>query len=223
MVNQKDMSWLKKKERLFTSDVTENFVSVTDIKHFIYCPRIIYFEKVLHVEPQLGSQQEESKRIHEELEEKELRRKGAILYSKELENAEKFFRVPLTSKKLRLQGTIDCIIKFGNEYIPIDYKNMESNKGKPWTDHKYQLVAYALLIEENYQAIVKRGYINYIPEKLAVKIDITPTMKTHVKRILTQIEEIIQKEKPPPIRVAKEKCTGGCGYKWICNPEGWIT
>ena len=203
---------------MFTSDLAESFISVTDIKHFLYCPRIIYFEKVLHAEPQLGSQQEESKKIHEELEEKELRRKGAILYSKELENAEKFFRIPLTSKKLRLQGTIDCIIKSGNEYIPVDYKNMESNKGKPWADHKYQLVAYALLIEENYKTTVKRGYINYIPEKLTVKINLTPTMKTHVKRILTQIEEIIQEEKLPQIRIAKEKCTGGCGYKRVCKP-----
>lgn len=218
MVSQKDMSWLKKKEKLFTSDLTENFISATDIKHFLYCPRIIYFEKVLHVEPQLGSQQEESKKLHEKLEEKELRRKGATLYSKEIKTAEKFFRIPLTSKKLKLQGTVDCIIKHGNEYIPVDYKNMESNKGKPWIDHKYQLVVYALLIEENYQTIVKRGYINYIPEKLTVKIDITPTMKIHVKRILTQIEEIIQKEKLPSIKTAKEKCSGGCGYKWICKP-----
>ncbi|MCX8176075.1 MAG: CRISPR-associated protein Cas4 [Candidatus Bathyarchaeota archaeon] len=209
---------MKKKERLFTSDVAEGFISTTDIKHFIYCPRIVYFEKVLHVEPQLGSQQEESKKIHEKLEEEELRRKGAILYSKELENVEKFFKVPLTSKKLNLQGVIDCIIKSDNEYIPVDYKNMESNKGKPWIDHKYQLAAYALLIEENYNTIVKKGYINYTTEKLTTKVDITPTIKTHIKRILTQIEEIIKKEKPPLIRVVKEKCTGGCGYKWICTP-----
>lgn len=126
--------------------------------------------------------------------------------------------MPLTSKKLKLQGVLDCVIRSGGEYIPVDYKNMESNKGKPWIDHKYQLVAYALLLEENYNTVVKRGYINYIPEKLAIKIDITPTLKTHIKRIITQIEETIKKEKPPPIRVAKEKCTGGCGYKWVCKP-----
>ena len=201
----------------YFSDVDEFLISVTDIKHFIYCPRIVYFEKVLHVEPRLGSQQEESKRLHEELVGKEFRRKGAILYSKEFKNAEKFFRVVLTSKKFRFHGMVDCIIKVGDEYIPVDYKNMESNRGKPWIDHKYQLVAYAILIEENYQTTVKKGYINYIPEKLIIKIDLTPTIKTHVKRILTQIKEIIQKEKLPPIKITKEKCTGGCGYKWICQ------
>ena len=30
--------WLKKKQRLPISDIAEPFVSVTDIKHYIYCP-----------------------------------------------------------------------------------------------------------------------------------------------------------------------------------------
>jgi len=203
---------------LLTSDIAEAFISVTDVKHYLFCPRIVYFERVLHELPQLGSQQEESGELHEELVKKELRRKEAIYYSPEFVKAEKLLLRSLSSARLGLQGSIDCIIKTeAGEYVPVDYKNMPSNKGRVWVDHKYQLTAYALLIDETYQTCVRRGYINYIPERLIIRLEITPTMKTHVKRVLGHIRSILTEEKLPPIRVAKQKCTGGCGHKHICR------
>ena len=205
-----------KSRRLPTSDIAEPLITVTDIKHFLYCPKIIYFEYVLHAKPMLGSQQKESSELHEEYVKREVRRKGAIYYSPEFKDAEKRFFVNLCSPALNLKGTIDLLIKTGREYIPIEYKNTLSDKGRPWTDHKYQLVAYALLIDENYKTKVKRGYINYLPEEKIIKIDITPTMKTYIKRIISRIIKIISEEKMPKLNVAKNKCTGGCGFKYIC-------
>lgn len=76
-----------------------------------------------------------------------------------------------------------------------------------------------LLIEENFETRVKRGFINYIPEKLILDLEITVSMKTHVKRIMGNIKRIIVEGKLPTIRVAPQKCTGGCGYKHICKPS----
>ena len=212
------MFWKRKRIRLPTSDVSEPFISVTDIKHYFYCPRIIYFEKVLHAKPMLGSQQEFSQEVHEEYVKRELRRKDAIFYSPEFVEAKKMLFVQLSSTRLKLQGIVDCIIKTEQgEFIPVDYKNMESNRGRVWMDHKYQLAAYALLIDESYSTCVKRGIINYIPEKYVIQLEITPTMKTYVKRVLGHIKRIILEEKLPPIRVTKKKCTGGCGYKYLCK------
>lgn len=218
LASTKNMFWKRKKIKLPTSDVSEPFISVTDVKHYFYCPRIIYFEKVLHAKPMLGSQQEYSQELHEEYVKKELRRKDAIFYSREFVGAEKMLFVQLISTKLNLQGVVDCIIKTKRkEFIPVDYKNMESNRGKPWMDHKYQLTAYALLIDENYSTCVKRGIINYLPEKRIIQLEITPTMKTHVKRVVGHIKRIIKEESLPPIRVARKKCSGGCGYKYLCK------
>lgn len=219
MVSQRSTNWTKGGLSSFTSDsdVAEHYLSVTDIKHYLYCPRIVYFERVLHAEPELGAQQKESAEMHRRFEEVEARRKGARIYAPEFEKAEKFFRVPLLSRSLRLRGTLDCLAKVGSEYVPIDYKNNPSNRGKVWSDHKYQLVAYALLVEENLGTIVKRGYVNYVPEKLAVRVDITPTMKTYVRRIVKRAWRIVEEELLPPIRVSSAKCTGGCGYRWICR------
>ena len=221
MKSSKNKDWLNKKQKLPVSDVAEDFVSVTDIKHYIYCPRLIYFDKVLHAPPIFGSQQEDSKQLHEDYVQKELRRKDAVYYSPEFVGAEKLLFTPLSSSVLGLQGNVDCIIKtVEGEYIPVEYKNMSSDKGRVCMDHKYQLVAYALLIEENYDTVVKRGAVNYIPEALILQFGITAEMKTHVKRVLGHIKRILRDEELPPIRVAKYKCTGGCGHRQTCRGSG---
>ena len=90
-----------------------------------------------------------------------------------------------------------------------EYKNMMSNRGKIWLDHKYQLVAYALLIDEVFDTCVKRGFINYIPEKMIRELKITYSMKVYVKRVLGAIKRIIREEKLPQRKVSKRKCGVG--------------
>ncbi|MGB9778901.1 MAG: CRISPR-associated protein Cas4 [Candidatus Bathyarchaeales archaeon] len=214
------MSGAEKRQSLPISDVAEPLVSVTDVKHYVYCPRLVYFDRVLHAQPVFGSQQEESQELHVEYVRKELRRKDAVYYSPEFVGAEKLLFVPLVSKGLQLQGVVDCIIKtVKGEYVPVEYKNMNSDKGKAYMDHKYQLVAYALLVEENFGTVVRRGFVNYIPEKLILKFEITRSMKSYVKRVVGHIKRIIREEKLPPIRVAQNKCQGGCGHKQTCQQQ----
>lgn len=218
MAKRRDIDWMRERLRLPISDVKEAYISVTDIKHYVYCPRIVYFEKVLHAKPVLGSQQEESREEHMEYVKKELRRKDAIHYSPEFIDAEKLLFTSLSSDRLKLRGIIDCIIKTAEgEYLPVDYKNMESNKGKIWMDHKYQLTAYALLVEESYETVVRRGFITYMPEELTIALKIPPTIKIHVRRILSHINEIITREELPLRRISGRRCTGGCGYKQVCQ------
>jgi len=213
----KENKWLKNQQRICPSDITESFISVTDIKHYIYCPRLVYFDHVLHATPIFGSQQEEGKESHEEQVAKELRRKDAVYYSPEFTGAEKCLYTSLCSNLLGLQGNVDLIIHTARgEFIPVEYKNMNSDDGRVCMDHKYQIVAYALLIEETFNTIVKSGIVNYLSESLILQFEITSTMKIHVKRVLGHIKRIIQTEELPPVRVAKYKCQGGCGHKQTC-------
>jgi len=78
--------------------------------------------------------------------------------------------------------------------------------GKIWLDHKYQLVAYALLIDEAFDTCVKkRGFINYIPEKMIRELKIAHSMKIYVRRVLGIIKRIINEEKLPQRKVSKQK------------------
>ena len=94
--------WLKRRQRLPVSDIAEDFVTVTGIKQYVYCPRIVYFDRVLHATPLFGSQQEDSKELHEDYVRKELRRKDAVYYSPEFVGAEKLLFVSLSSSSLGL-------------------------------------------------------------------------------------------------------------------------
>lgn len=194
------------------SNTEEELLSVTDVKQYFYCPRILYFDKILHVNQRLGAQQEDSKKEHEKISKKDVRRKAAMFYSPELQQAEKTFHVALISQKLKLQGTLDCLIRTKQEYVPIDYKYQLSNKGHPHSHHKYQLVAYALLVDENYQTVVKRGFIYYVPEKKPIQIETSYRMKRYVQNSMVRIRRQLIEHVLPPIR----KCQGACGYEWIC-------
>jgi len=199
------------------SDVSEAYLSVTDITQYLYCPRVVYFDKILHCPRLLQSQQAASRRTHIELEEKEKRRKAAIFYGGEFGKAEKVFHVSLESHRLRLRGVLDLLIHSDSEYIPVDYKQMQSRKGRIWLDHKYQLTAYALLIDEAYNTTVRRGIVYYINEDLVLPCAISQGMKRHAVRITTEIHALISRQVVPPITVEASRCSGGCGFLWVCQ------
>ena len=94
---------------------------------------------------------------------------------------------------------------------------MTSNKGKLWPDHKYQLTAYAFLVEEAYHTTVMHGIVDYVNENLVVKCEITDGVKRYALRIIAEISKLISDQAIPPITVPFNKCLGGCGYLWICG------
>ena len=198
------------------SDLTEEYHNVTDIKQYAYCPRVVYFEHVMHARPIIGSQQEQGREEHIHLEVKEKRRKAALWVSHEFDTAEKLYRLELSSEKLRLRGVLDLLLKVRDELVPVEYKNMRSDKGRAWTHHKYQLTGYALLVEDSYGRSVTRGLLNYVPEELALLVSITPEMKKFTFEIVKRIGHIIQRQYLPPVTVPISKCFG-CEYFWVCQ------
>ena len=182
-------------------DREEFFITVTDVKHYFYCPKIVYFEKVLHSRPVLGSQQIKSGKMHEKIERIEK-------LQKQQNNVLRTYKVAIYSYKYRLSGTVDCILNdvTKKEYIPLEYKYMYSRKGREWTDHKYQLISYAILIEENYKTVVRRGIIKYVPENKVVELEITEEMKNYLKRIIINaIHNIIKDEREPLARIPESE------------------
>src|SRR5271157_4858815 len=117
-------------------------ITVSDVKQYLYCPKIIYFDHVLHVPKPLDQKLETGKEKHDSITTKEKRRKGAIFYDQELDQAEKLFRVALESNILGLRGVLDYLVKTEREFIPVDYKFGSSHSGAVHLNHKYQLAAY---------------------------------------------------------------------------------
>ncbi|MFB3766367.1 MAG: CRISPR-associated protein Cas4 [Methanotrichaceae archaeon] len=145
-------------------------ITVSDVKQYLYCPKIVYFDHVLHVPKPPDQKLETGKEKHDDITAKERRRKGATFY---ILNSikQKLFHVALESSTLCLKGVLDYLIKTEREYIPVDYKFGISNAGNVHLNHKYQLVAYALLVEDCSKTIVRRGYVYYSRDKINTRID----------------------------------------------------
>lgn len=202
---------------LSLSENLDFYVTSTDVKNYIYCPRVVYFKRVMGLEPMLGAQQMRSLERHSRVEALDRRRVGAVFYSKELRRAEKLFDVAVTSHRLKASSRIDCVVKVRGRLIPVEYKFTRSRRGEAYPDHKYQLAFHALLLEELSGKPVILGYIYYVDEGLVIRVKITEEMKRYVKKLIKAIRSMVHNERLPRVKTNPRKCTGGCGYGYLCQ------
>ena len=134
---------------------------VSDIKQYMYCPRVVYFTYVMPVEKKLTYKMEEGKLQHLRLEELETRRR---LKRYRLEEGERRFRTYLRSERLGLEGVLDLHIVTPAGCYPVEFKHTLQRSA---LNHKYQLTAYALLAEEHYGRPARRAFVYWIVARRA--------------------------------------------------------
>jgi len=189
-------------------------ITVSDVVEYMYCPRFIYFERVLCI-PQHEEKREKvliGRHIHE------LKEKINKNYIRKSINAKaKFLNVYLSSKKYRIVGIVDEVLELDDgSYAPLDYKFAEY-KSRLFKTHKYQSILYGLLIKENFGVDVNRGYVVYVRSGNLVKeIKFKQKDFDEAVEFIDLIFRIIENEEfPLNIRVNKRKCIDCC-YRNIC-------
>jgi len=183
---------------------------VSDIKQYIYCPRIMYYYYVLPIPRRITRKMEYGRIEHIEIGHLEKRRSFKAYGIAE---GVRGFQVYLESKKLGLNGVLDMMITTGKgEIHPVEFKHSLSKDG---LHQKYQLAAYAMLIEENYGKPVRHGFLYLIPSKTIVPMEITMSMREHIKKTLSAIRNIISKERMPSYMRSKKRCNN-CEFKNYC-------
>lgn len=188
-------------------------ITPSEIIEYNFCPRFIYYMNCL------GIEQNEDKRFKvlkgREIHEDKSKINHAYL-RKKLGVVDKKINVYMLSEKLRLRGEVDEVL-FLNDgtAAPLDYKYAEYNE-KIFKTHKYQLVHYALLIEDKFQKPVNRGYICYTRSSNYLhEVSITPEDKQESLRIVSEVFDIIINETFPKATKTKAKCEDCC-YRNIC-------
>jgi len=185
-------------------------LTVSDVKQFFFCPRVVFYTYCLRVKRPTTYKMKEGTLEHEELEEKEGRRS---LKAYGLSGGERQFNISLYSERLALSGKLDMAILTPTEIIPVDFKNTSGQIG---LNHKYQLTGYALLVEDLWQKPVRRGFIYLAPQKRAEEIIITDNMRLFFKQTLFKIRDMVDKEiLPQPVR-RQSHCTD-CEFHNFCN------
>lgn len=184
---------------------------VTDLKQFVYCPRVVYYTHCLPLLRPVTYKMEASQEQHEKAATDEARRS---LRAYGLNEGERRFDVTLTSARLGLSGRMDMVIVLGEaEAIPVDYKL--SRHGDARQFHQ-QLAAYAELIEENWQIPVQRGFLYLLPERRAEEVKLTGRLRSRVRTEVAAMRGMIQGQHMPEATAVRARCVD-CEFRRFCN------
>ncbi|RLI53267.1 MAG: CRISPR-associated protein Cas4 [Candidatus Thorarchaeota archaeon] len=201
-----------------TKDVSETYITPTDVKQYVFCPRVTYFTRVMHLKPIMGSQQEAGRQSHNNVAALERRRKRPLKSELPFIVREREFEKSLESERLGVRGRIDLLLVTDlGEMIPVEIKMMTSHRGQVLFDHKYQLVLLGLLIEDTYGCIVRRGIVHYLNDEKTVIVPFTASLKRRTEKIVNRIREMLHTESMPEPR---RECRGhpiGCGFADRCR------
>ena len=205
----------------------DELLSVTAVRQYFYCKREPYYIYVVHTAEPPSETMETGKQIHIQDPFQAFLRKLQPKY---------MFRSPrLRSQRLGLIGSPDYVFvtKFG-EIVPAEIKHSEHTQGNIGLQFRAQIVAYALILEDNYTVeggqliesgssrpptgtVVKRGAMYSVPKKKVEIIQLTDELKRAVIRGIADLREIITTGELPHVRQPWSKCTN-CWYRRFCYP-----
>ncbi|MBC7127708.1 MAG: CRISPR-associated protein Cas4 [Candidatus Methanosuratus sp.] len=185
---------------------------VADIAQYFYCPRKIYYLKVLGVpfrvrrKMELGNEEDEKEEVR--LEER------IAIYGFDRSSVKEIIHdLYLEDAKLGLAGQVDVVIRLDTgEYIPVDSKYTDQVEVQ--RNYRKQLVAYALLIEGAFHTKVRRGIIYFTKQKKPVVVPLLEEDKSSLQKDLESIRRILTRESIPR-KVSESKC-GYCEVARFC-------
>lgn len=125
----------------------------------------------------------------------------------------------LRSEKFGLAGSPDKLITIGDELVPSIIKTGSMPENGVWKNDRVQLTAYAILIEEIYNRVVTRGFVEYARRGTVREV----TIKRHERRSVLHFRDRVRKihdgfmpEKPHDAPCEK------CGFKGICDVKSTL-
>ncbi len=189
-------------------------LKVNDLKQYVYCRRIVYYQYVLPVEKKATYKMEKGKVAQEDIQRLESRRK---LKRYGLSSGIRRFDVWIRSKRLGLSGKVDMLIETESECFPVDFK---WTRGGVQRNHVFQLGGYALLVEECFGKPVKTGFVYLIIRGDAVGYEMTEEIKAGCKAALEEIRSMILQERFPAPPKERAKCAE-CEYRNFCRDVFW--
>lgn len=188
----------------------EVLFTVTDLKQFSYCGRVFFYEQCLpHIRPRTHKMDighEEHEREQERASRRTLRQYGEVAGRRE-------FEVRVESAALRLRGLIDEVVfTEDGRVLPVDYK-LATSVG---ANHRLQVGAYALMLEEAHGVHVSEGYVYLIGKREMVRVSITAALREQILALLGAMFETVSRERMPEATTVLARCAS-CEFRRFCN------
>jgi CRISPR-associated exonuclease Cas4 len=184
------------------------FLGTEEIRQFAYCKRILYFRYVIRAPMYRSYKMEYGVKKHEKLQN---------VADKSKENfCHKYYNVYLTDAQLGLVGLIDYFEFDGKEAYPVEIKTGNIPPEGLENAHRLQIAAQAMLIESNFDFLVKRARVFYSKNNEYVDYEIKVDDKLRVLELIDEILHMLEDEKIPEPTKDTGKCTD-CECRKFCN------
>src|SRR5659263_681891 len=219
---------------------TRPMIKVSDITTYLKCPRMCYFmnrghdlinevssgylERIILKElaltydyavksnDKLSFLKTELERISNEI---------RVIYPNELKSVDEFVcnEPILCSTKSELTGCPYRMAKINDTFIPSVIKTGKMPENGVWQGARLQLTAYSILVEEKYNSIIEKGFVEYARWGIVRPV----VIKRNERRKVLQVKERIKKiqEGFMPERPDDSPCQY-CGFVGICDVKSTL-
>ena len=178
-------------------------INVFDLVQYYYCPRKIYFLRVMEV-PVVIKRKMEHGREEQEKERKRVLERKDVFGIKREEIEDIIEKLHLESEKIGLVGNIDIVLRLKNkDFVPVDIKYSDFVFAqRHW---KKQLTAYSMLLEEKFNCKVNKGILYFCEQNESLFVDINEDDKNFVLVDLEKIRDLFRTEVIPK-KTDESKC-----------------
>lgn len=183
---------------------------VEDLKQYLYCPRIVFFERCT---PGIRPRTYAMDVGHEDHLEAQHNARRRSLAALNIAEGERTFNVDIIDVVLNLHGRLDEVVTTPDgEKIPVEYKSAR----KLALNHRIQIAAYALLLERAAGVAVTRAFVYLMPLRKMQSVKVTDEDKARVQELLAALSSMVTAENMPLPTTERARCVG-CEFRRFCN------
>ena len=186
-----------------------DLIPVTDLKQWAYCPRVVYYHRVMPAPPRPTYKMQEGLAAQDLIESLETRRK---LREYQLDDARRRFGLWLDNKDLGLAGKIDLLLEAKDEIAVVDFK---LTSGEPGQNHRLQLTGYSLLAEAVLRLPARRAFLYRIPDNRIFVEPVTDELRQVAKTAVADIRRMGESQWCPEPTEVRGRCVE-CEFANYC-------
>jgi CRISPR-associated exonuclease Cas4 len=184
-------------------------IAVTELKQWVYCPRIVYYHRVLGTAGKQTFKMQEARAAQDVVEELE-RRRGLAKYG--LAGARRRFDVWMRDAGLGLAGKADLLLETADEVAVVDFK---LTSGEPGENHVIQLGAYSMLVEAVCGSRARQAFLYRIPDGRLFPIAVTDGVRARVVEAVREIRRVEATQWYPEMTPVRGRCAE-CEFANYC-------
>jgi CRISPR-associated exonuclease Cas4 len=186
-----------------------DLIPVTDLKQWAYCPRVVYYHRVMPAPARPTYKMKEGLAAQDLIENLETRRK---LREYGFDGTRRRFGLWLENKELGLAGKIDLLLEADDEIAVVDFK---LTSGEPGRNHRVQLAGYSLLAEAALAFPARRAFLYRIPDNRIFAEPVTEELRQAVKTAVTDIRRMGDTQFCPDPTKVRGRCVE-CEFANYC-------